>query len=142
MITEKIIHPSQLMEWKSDILANRPPVEKTVVVSSGTCGQASGSLLVIEALQKELEKKKLKNRVEVKITGCHGFCELEPNLIVYPDETFYKKLKPGDIPGIVEETLINDRNIPSLVYEEAKTKEKIFEQKEIPFYKKQAPDRK
>ena len=56
---KKISHPSQLLEWKSDILADRPPFEKTVVVSSGTCGQASGSLPVIEALEQELEKKKL-----------------------------------------------------------------------------------
>ena len=137
MTKEKISHPNQLLEWKSDILDNRPPYKKTVVVSSGTCGQASGSLSVIQALEKELEEKKLNNIVEVKITGCHGFCEMEPNLIIYPDEIFYKKLTDKDIPRIVEESLVNDKKIDSLVFEEAKTKEKFHEQPEIPFYKKQ-----
>jgi NADH:ubiquinone oxidoreductase subunit F (NADH-binding)/(2Fe-2S) ferredoxin/Pyruvate/2-oxoacid:ferredoxin oxidoreductase delta subunit len=134
---EKISHPNQLLEWKSDVIANRPPYVKTIVISSGTCGQASGSLPVIEALEQELLKRNLKNKFEVKITGCHGFCEMEPNLIIYPDGIFYKKLKPKDVPKIVEETLLNNKIIPSLVFEEARTKERIYEQEEIPFYKKQ-----
>lgn len=134
---EKISHPNQLLEWKSDVIANRPPYVKTIVISSGTCGQASGSLPVIEAFEQELLKRNLKNKFEVKITGCHGFCEMEPNLIIYPDGIFYKKLKPKDVPKIVEETLLNNKIIPSLVFEEARTKERIYEQEEIPFYKKQ-----
>lgn len=137
MTMEKIIHPSQLLEWKSTVLANRPHFNKTVVISSGTCGQASGSLPVIEALEKELLKRNLKDKIEIKITGCHGFCEMEPNLIVYPDGIFYKKLTPKDIPKIVEDTLLNNKAIPSLVFEDAKSKKKIYEQEEIPFYKKQ-----
>ena len=134
---EKISHPNQLLEWKSTVLANRPQYRKTVVISSGTCGQASGSVPVIEALKKELLKRNLKNKIEVKITGCHGFCELEPNLIVYPEGIFYKKLTPEDVPKIVEDTLLNNKTIPSLIFEEAKSKKKIQEQGEIPFYKKQ-----
>ena len=64
MIKEKINHPNQLLEWKSDVLANRPPFSKTVVISSGTCGQASGSIPVIEALEQELTKRNLKNILE------------------------------------------------------------------------------
>ena len=137
MIKEKINHPNQLLEWKSDVLANRPPFSKTVVISSGTCGQASGSIPVIEALEQELTKRNLKNKIEVKITGCHGFCEMEPNLIIYPDGIFYKKLTPKDIPEIVENSLLDDKVVPSLVFEEAKTQIKIHNQSEIPFYKKQ-----
>ena len=60
MIMEKISHPNQLLEWKSDVIANRPPYLKTIVISSGTCGQASGSVPVIEALEQELLKKRLR----------------------------------------------------------------------------------
>ena len=137
MIKEKITHPNQLLEWKNNVIANHPSYIKTIMISSGTCGQASGSVPVIEALEKELVKRNLKNKFEIKITGCHGFCEMEPNLIIYPDGIFYKKLKPEDIPKIVEDTLLNDKIIPSLVFEEAKTKERIYKQGEIPFYKKQ-----
>lgn len=134
---KKIDHPQQLEEWKNKILSGRPAFRKTIVVSSGTCGQASGSLQVIEALKEELEKRNLKETVGLEITGCHGFCELEPNVIVYPEGVFYKNLKPKDIPKVIEETVINEKVIPALVYEDPKTHRKEKYQKEIPFYKKQ-----
>ena len=134
---DKIINPEQLNEWKDEILSKRPDYRKTIVVSSGTCGQASGSLPVIDALNRELEKKDLKNSIGVEITGCHGFCELEPNIVIYPEGIFYGNLTPKDIPKIVEKTILGDQVIPSYVYEVPKTGKKKAHQKEIPFYKKQ-----
>jgi NADH:ubiquinone oxidoreductase subunit F (NADH-binding)/(2Fe-2S) ferredoxin len=134
---QKINSPEQLIEWKRKVLAKRPPYKKVIVVSSGTCGQASGSLPVIEALKHELEKRNLENVVGIKITGCHGFCELEPNIIIYPEGIFYKKLEPKDMQKVVEETILKDRIIPSLIYEDSKTGQKVDRQKDIPFYKKQ-----
>ena len=115
---ERISHPQELIEWKAKILSSRAPDRKTIVVSSGTCGQASGSVQVIEAIEEEIEKRKLTERVGVEITGCHGFCEMEPNVVIYPERIFYKKLKPEDIPKIFEETILNNRIILSYVYED------------------------
>jgi NADH-quinone oxidoreductase subunit F len=96
---DKIVNPEQLNEWKEEILSRRPEYKKTIVISSGTCGQASGSLPVVDAINEELEKRRLKETVGVEITGCHGFCELEPNIIIYPEEIFYGNLEPKDIPA-------------------------------------------
>ncbi len=137
MITEKINNPEALESWRKEILLSRPPYKKVIVVSSGTCGQASGSLSIIEATRLELERRGLKKKVGLEITGCHGFCELEPNIIIYPDGIFYKKLQPEDIPKIIDETILKDRVIPSLVYEDLKTGKKWEKQKEIPFYQMQ-----
>jgi NADH-quinone oxidoreductase subunit F len=134
---KRLTHPSQLQDWKAHLLSERPAYEKTVAVSSGTCGQASGSLQIIDALRAELEKRGLQEKVGMEITGCHGFCELEPNIIIYPDGIFYKNLETKDIPAIVEKTLLKNRVIPSLVYEDRKSGRKISLQKEIPFYHKQ-----
>jgi len=134
---ERINHPEELTAWKSEILAERIPSKKTIVVSSGTCGQASGSLQMIDAVNQELEKKGLRDRVEVKVTGCHGFCQLEPNLIVYPEEIFYKNLKPQDVPQIVEKSILGNEIVSSLVFKDLKTAQKVIKQDEIPFYKKQ-----
>lgn len=134
---ERINHPEELASWKSEILADRIPSKKTIVISSGTCGQASGSLQIIEAVNQELAKKGLKNSVDVKLTGCHGFCQLEPNLIVYPDEIFYKNLKPEDVPAIVEKSVLKNEIVSSLIFEDLKTAQKVIKQDEIPFYKKQ-----
>ena len=65
---ERINHPEELAAWKSEILAERIPLKKTIVISSGTCGQASGSLQIIDSVNQELEKKRLKDRVELKVT--------------------------------------------------------------------------
>jgi NADH:ubiquinone oxidoreductase subunit F (NADH-binding)/(2Fe-2S) ferredoxin/ferredoxin len=134
---DRIINPDQLSEWKEEILSKRPDYLKTIVVSSGTCGQASGSLPVIEALNHELDKQKLRNSIGIEITGCHGFCEMEPNIVIYPDGVFYGNLQPKDIPKIVEKTVMGDQVIPSLTYEVPKTGKKRAYQKEIPFYRKQ-----
>jgi NADH:ubiquinone oxidoreductase subunit F (NADH-binding)/(2Fe-2S) ferredoxin/Pyruvate/2-oxoacid:ferredoxin oxidoreductase delta subunit len=134
---EKIRHPEKLEEWKSSILSKRSDSRKTIVISSGTCGQASGSLQIIEAVKRELEKRALKKTVAVKVTGCHGFCQLEPNLIVYPDSIFYRNLKPEDIPQIIDKTILGDEIIPSLLYKDIKTKKTDSHQEDIPFYKKQ-----
>ena len=94
----KITHPQQLEGWKSEILQNRPQFPKTVVISSGTCGQASGSLPVIERFREELKKRGLDETYSLLITGCHGPCQFEPNIIIVPDNIFYKNLTPDDVP--------------------------------------------
>jgi NADH:ubiquinone oxidoreductase subunit F (NADH-binding)/(2Fe-2S) ferredoxin/Pyruvate/2-oxoacid:ferredoxin oxidoreductase delta subunit len=134
---KKISHPSQIQDWKKRLLVERPSYNKTIVVSSGTCGQASGSLQIIDALNEELEKKGLREAVGLEITGCHGFCELEPNVVIYPEGIFYKKLTTEDIPRVVDETIVKNKIIPSLIYEDPKTGRRFSLQKDIPFYQKQ-----
>jgi NADH-quinone oxidoreductase subunit F len=134
---DRLTHPSQVNEWNTRILTGRPSYAKTVVISSGTCGQASGSLGIIEAFTNEIAKRGLKDLISVKVTGCHGFCELEPNIIVYPDGLFYKNLEPGQIPRIIDLTLLEDRIIPALVPVDVLNGIKYPFQKDIPFYRKQ-----
>jgi NADH:ubiquinone oxidoreductase subunit F (NADH-binding)/(2Fe-2S) ferredoxin/Pyruvate/2-oxoacid:ferredoxin oxidoreductase delta subunit len=133
----KITHPQQLDEWKKDILSHRPTASKTVVISSGTCGQASGSLPIIEAFRSELASRGLEETYELLITGCHGPCQFEPNIIILPERIFYKNLKPGDVPEIIEKTLVGGRVISRLVYEDKDSKTAYSIQEEIPFYSKQ-----
>ena len=48
---KRLTRPEDVAAWKAEILASRPPYERAIVVTSGTCGQASGSLQIIEALR-------------------------------------------------------------------------------------------
>jgi NADH:ubiquinone oxidoreductase subunit F (NADH-binding)/(2Fe-2S) ferredoxin/Pyruvate/2-oxoacid:ferredoxin oxidoreductase delta subunit len=133
----RLAHPDHLAALRRQVLENRPIHSKTVVVTAGTCGQASGALPVLDALRREIAQKGLSDSVGVVVTGCHGFCEMEPSLIIYPEGIFYKKLEPGDIPAIVAETIIKNKVIPSLTYEDAATGKRYSRQKDIPFYHKQ-----
>ncbi len=111
--------------------------ELCLIVSSGTCGQAKGSLAVIDALEKSLKKHNLDKKVDIRITGCHGFCQVEPIVIVNPKNIFYQSVKPEDAKEIVSETIINKKVIDRLLYVDPKTGKKIKHEKDIPFYQKQ-----
>jgi NADH-quinone oxidoreductase subunit F len=129
--------PQELSAWQAEIVASRPPKSKTVVVSSGTCGQASGSLDILQAFREELRSRQLESKIGLRVTGCHGFCEMEPNIIIEPERIFYKNLKPKDVPQIIEETLLAGKVIPSLVYHDPNTRQAYSPQPAIPFYTRQ-----
>ena len=57
MSTSKINNPEQLKNWKDEISSEQQSYNKTIVISSGTCGQASGSQKIIEAFYRELKKR-------------------------------------------------------------------------------------
>ncbi len=109
----------------------------TVILSSGTCGQACGSLKVAEAFKKELKKQKLERKVDLRITGCHGFCEQEPLLVIEPENIFYCRLRSEDVSDIVEQTLKQNKIIERLQYKDPVSNKKIIREKDIPFYKVQ-----
>jgi NADH-quinone oxidoreductase subunit F len=111
--------------------------QTVLVVSAGTCGQARGSLKVIDALEKAIHARKIGDRVGVKITGCHGFCEAEPNIIIKPHNLFYKNVQPEDAKAIIEETVLKDRVLDRLLYKEPDTGEAKLAGSDIGFYKKQ-----
>ena len=79
---------------KDQTLLRKEENKATLFVSTGTCGQARGSLKVIESLEKEIAAQSLEDKVEVKVTGCHGFCEAEPNIIIQPHNIFYQHVEP------------------------------------------------
>jgi NADH-quinone oxidoreductase subunit F len=117
---------------------SRQKETKTVIaVSSGTCGQARGSNRLIEAFKKALKQDGLRDRVILKATGCHGFCEAEPNIIIYPQGIFYQKLEPKDVSNVLNQTVLNGEICEDLLYVDPVTGEKPTKEEEIPFYKKQ-----
>ena len=108
-----------------------------IVLATGTCGIARGADKVAIALKKELKQHDLKSKVDLKITGCHGFCEIEPYLTILPEEIFYVKVQPDDVKEIIAETVIRKKIIERLLYTDPDTNKKIIKEKDVPFYKKQ-----
>lgn len=108
-----------------------------VLVCKGTGCTASGSEAVYEALEKEIEKRGLAKEVRVVQTGCLGLCELGPNILIYPEGSYYCRVKAEDIPEIVEEHLIKGRIVERLLYSEKASKERQRSLVDIDFYKKQ-----
>lgn len=112
-------------------------VRAHVLICGGTGCTSSGSRAVREALEAELEKQGLAKEIKTVVTGCHGFCEQGPLVIVYPEGTFYCRVQVEDVPELVEEHLLKGRIVERLLFKEPLTQEKIPHYKEIDFYKKQ-----
>ncbi|UCD05470.1 MAG: FAD-dependent oxidoreductase [candidate division WOR-3 bacterium] len=87
-----------------------------LLVCAGTGCVAAGSYEIKKALEKEILKRKLDDEVRVIATGCNGFCERGPIVVVQPDGIFYQRLKPKDIPQLVEEHLLKGRPVKNLMY--------------------------
>ena len=108
----------------------------TLVISAGTRGQASGANLLIRAAKKELLQKKLTDKIRLRITGCHGFCAMEPSVLVEPGRTFYPKLRPGDMSTIIE-AITKGTVVNRLLFVDPVTGKRIEKQDDIPFFKSQ-----
>ncbi|NIM59779.1 MAG: NADH-quinone oxidoreductase subunit NuoF [Candidatus Aminicenantes bacterium] len=121
----------------SQIQARKSEKKPVLTVSAGTCGQARGSLKVIRSLEKAIKEQHLEDKVKIKVTGCHGFCEAEPNIIVQPANIFYQKVQPKDAKNITSQTIINNKVIDELLFTDVATGKKVADEKNIPFYKKQ-----
>jgi NADH-quinone oxidoreductase subunit F len=101
------------------------------------CG-AKGAGRVFAALEEELRGLAADGKeVRLKPTGCHGFCERGPIVVVQPGDVFYQNVGEEDVQEIVRETILGGRVIESLLYEDPKTGRKLPSSAEIPFYAKQ-----
>ncbi|MCP4603069.1 MAG: NADH-quinone oxidoreductase subunit F [Proteobacteria bacterium] len=111
--------------------------ETVIVLCSGTACSACGCLPVLNALTEELENKGLSDKVELRATGCHGFCEQGPLMVIQPGDVFYCRIAPEDVAEIVSETIEKKNIVDRLLYVEPKTGMRIEHETDIPFYKAQ-----
>jgi NADH-quinone oxidoreductase subunit F len=87
-----------------------------ITLSGGTCGEAAGTLSVLKALQDRLQDEGLTDEVHVRVTGCQGFCQQEPLLIVEPLGVLYCKVSASDVAEIVSESVIAGRLVERLCF--------------------------
>ena len=110
---------------------------KLVSFCSGSGCKAYGTEKVYQALLGEVERQKIEKDVEIKRTGCHGFCEKGPIMVIYPEGIFYPQVKEEHIPQIVEETIRNGEVIDSLLFKDPRIKKRFIHEHDVPFYKLQ-----
>jgi NADH:ubiquinone oxidoreductase subunit F (NADH-binding)/(2Fe-2S) ferredoxin/Pyruvate/2-oxoacid:ferredoxin oxidoreductase delta subunit len=134
----KLADRSALEEFRKKLQSkNQRGKKKLISLCAGSGCGAYGTAKVHQALVAELKKQKLDKKVAVKLTGCHGFCEKGPIMVIHPEGIFYPQLKESHVPKIVEETIKNGELVESLIYKDPTTKKKITFEKDIPFYKLQ-----
>lgn len=128
---------AELEQLRQEILTKTDSQKPLITLCSGTACQASGSDPIAKAFEEEILKQGLGQQVDFKRTGCHGFCERGPIVIIYPQGLCYLKITPEDVPEIVSSTLQEGQVLDHLLYSIPDTEEKAQKEEEIPFYKYQ-----
>jgi NADH-quinone oxidoreductase subunit F len=134
---ERIGTPEELEKRRQSVLSSRAPERPRVSVCAGTGCRAMGAQRVVAAFESELDKLGLRGDVEVRATGCHGYCEKGPIVLVAPEETCYLQTTPGDVPEIVSTTLKDKKVVERLLYADPATGARATTETEIPFYRDQ-----
>jgi NADH:ubiquinone oxidoreductase subunit F (NADH-binding)/(2Fe-2S) ferredoxin/Pyruvate/2-oxoacid:ferredoxin oxidoreductase delta subunit len=134
----RINSPAELEGFRKEIVSKGDPKKPCIAVCTGTGCIALGATGVVTALKEEIRNKGLNTEVvDLRETGCPGFCERGPIIVVYPEETCYVQVQPKDAAEIVSETVVNKKVIDRLLYVDPITNEKAVQESEIPFYKHQ-----
>jgi NADH-quinone oxidoreductase subunit F len=133
----RINSPAELEEFRKDILSKRDPKRPCIAVCTGTGCLALGAAKVVAAFKEEIRKQKLQKKVDIRETGCPGFCERGPLIVIHPEEICYLRVQPSDAKEIVSATILGKKVIDRLLYVDPLTGEKIVRESEIPFYKNQ-----
>jgi NADH-quinone oxidoreductase subunit F len=130
----RIESPEHLAKVANELKSKLSSYEATISVCGGTGCVASGCHAVHDAVQAELEKRGLKDKVRLILTGCHGFCQQGPIIVVRPGDFFYPKVDPSWIPDIIETSVIGHEPLKKRLYRDPSKKKNIVKEQDIPFY--------
>lgn len=114
-----------------------PNSQHTLLVCLGTGCISGGAEQVYSSLVEEINKLNLGESIQIKRTGCHGFCQRGPLVVVKPEGIFYSKVTPEDIPDIIKSLLPERGHVERLLYYDPVIKRHIPHDYDIPFYYKQ-----
>ncbi|HHT47388.1 MAG TPA: NADH-quinone oxidoreductase subunit NuoF [Firmicutes bacterium] len=132
----RIKTPEELEQVRQGILSQRDPNKPCISVCVGAGCVASGADDVLAAFKEEIEKQGLSAEVDTKGTGCPGFCQRGPVVVVFPEETCYLQVKPEDVPEIVS-AIKEKKIVERLLFVDPSTGEKAIRESDISFYKNQ-----
>jgi NADH:ubiquinone oxidoreductase subunit F (NADH-binding)/(2Fe-2S) ferredoxin/Pyruvate/2-oxoacid:ferredoxin oxidoreductase delta subunit len=132
---------AELETFRREVVSGRDPNKPCIAVCTGTGCLALGAAKVVLVLRDAIKKLGLESKVDVQVdlreTGCPGFCERGPVIVIYPEEICYLQVQPADAGEIISETILGKKVIDRLLYVDPRTGEKSVRESEIPFYKNQ-----
>ena len=128
---------AELEAFREAIVNQKDTDRPCVTICSGTGCRAYASETLSTAFEEEIKKQGLEDKVDLKTTGCHGFCEKGPLVVILPGEICYVQVKPKDVAQIISQTVVENKIVDHLLYTDPVTGEKAVHESEIPFYKNQ-----
>ena len=137
MNPKRLLHPGDLADLRKELHASEP--QKAIVVSCGTCGVSRGGTKLVEEISGALARAGTNGQVRLRVTGCLGYCDREPIVIVRPQGFFYPQPKVSDVKEIVEKSVLAGEPVERLFMKDPQTGRPYRTKEEIPFYKEQTP---
>ncbi|MCX5908610.1 MAG: (2Fe-2S) ferredoxin domain-containing protein, partial [Deltaproteobacteria bacterium] len=116
------------------MIQRQDSLQKLATMSEGDRNKIIDQIIA-ELVAEEMKKQGLDGKILLKKTGCHGFCERGPVVVLHPQEIFYQRVAPKDVADIVSETFQQGKVAARLLYTDPQTNQKITRHDEIPFYK-------
>ena len=112
----KHINAATLEQWRTDLMAVNEPDQMCISICGGTGCRVYGSEKVWEAFKEELLQIGVQATlsIDIKATGCHGFCEQGPLVVIRPQGILYTHVQVKDVPEIVSETVLAGRIVERL----------------------------
>jgi NADH:ubiquinone oxidoreductase subunit F (NADH-binding)/(2Fe-2S) ferredoxin/Pyruvate/2-oxoacid:ferredoxin oxidoreductase delta subunit len=107
---------------------------REVRICAGTACHASGRPAVTAAFREQLAELGLSDTVRVVETGCHGFCEQGPIVVLEPQGLFYPRVRAHDVAGIIAASIASDGIYDKRLYKDPASGEPVPHERDIPFY--------
>ena len=127
----------ELERFRQDMLARRDPDTPCISICAGSGCLALGAKEVIAAFEAELQEQGLDADIDTRGTGCPGFCERGPVVVVHPEGICYLQVTPEDVSEIVSHIANGKNAVERLLYVDPTSDERITHESDIPFYKSQ-----
>ncbi len=128
---------ADLEKARKEILAERDQGMRTVAICCGTGCLACGSGGVASRFEDEIESRGIGSKVRLLRTGCHGFCERGPLVVIQPSGVLYQQVAPSDVAEIIETSVLADGVIDRLLYVDGGSGERIVREEDVAFYSHQ-----
>ena len=128
---------AELDKLRQDILSKRDPNKPIIAICAGTGCLALGCNKVVGAFKEAIKTQGLEDKVYFRETGCPGFCEKGPVVVIYPKGICYLRVMVEDVPEIIQQTIIEGKVIDRLLYVDPSTDKKAMLENDIPFYRNQ-----
>jgi NADH-quinone oxidoreductase subunit F len=134
-LSPRLKNISELRSLRQSLQKSRDGNKPCITICAGTGCQATGASEVVEAFKQEIVNLHLEEKIALRASGCHGFCERGPLVVIRPEMICYINVETKDIPQILSETVLKGKVIDHLLYQDPQTKKKIVHEGDIPFYK-------
>jgi len=127
----------KLQKLQESLAEQRESPKSCIAVCGGTGCYAYGAKDVHKAFKDEIKRQRMKDKVDLMLTGCHGFCECGTLVVIHPEEIMYVRVMPEDVSEIIKESVLKKNIIERLLYIDPASGERIKYEHEIPFYSRQ-----